>query len=800
MRRFTVLALVVVALVAGCWIASDRAGDDDSTSVEETAPESDGVATPPETDDEPKREPPLPTAEGDHYEAYDLLTNRPLAHRVTFGPEGRSSWLDGGSFDFVRYIVGNHRQDWIVDAEVTGDDETSRAVAAVRGRRGRLTMPAYVDDAGVIEARVYNPAAGSDSLDLRVDGHQLESASLEPGWQRIAFERGDAPISADAELRFEFSNLGRIEGILSGGAFDWIRIGPEDDEDAEAADVEDEETGDGDETGPHQLVAEQEEALVLKRGQGLSWVAWLANDGLVELEIGADSGCGPTVELGAEDDDGGVEVVDSTTIELVEGRGDVQTTVVEPTVDASGLVRLDIGLDADAECDVVEIETARLIRPGAIDGVPEEFEPPKYVVVWLIDTLRADYLPIHFDTDVQAPNLERLADGGVSFETAYVQGTESRASHATLFTGKYPERHGVMQGGTINPYLTILPHFFRDLDYATANLVANGYVSHLLNLDRGWDHYRNYVHEERAVDAETLLADGLTWIDERDGESFFLYLGTVDPHATYRRHDDFIGLYDDEDYQGRFRRHLSGEALGEIKAGKMELTEREKEWIVSLYKNEITYNDHVFGQLREALEEEGIWEDTLVVVTSDHGEEFWEHGSVGHGHNVHQEMVHVPLMFHYPRELPGGQTVRSGGEVVDVVPTIRDMLGQERLDDRQGRSLLPTMYGEHGGYPAPAIATQYGLEYAIEIRDWKLLLDSSGFELFDRREDPLELEDVADDHPLASRWLQDGIGWFRTHRRDWDKSTWGVVNEVNSDFLRFVDGADDSAHGEDDEQ
>ena len=770
MRRNIAVASVFVVAIGGCWAASNHTADESSFEGADTMGE---VATTSSTTEvmsgAPELAPPLPTAEGEHFEAFDLLQNRPLAHRTFATEQGRSVWLDGASADFVRYVQGNHRRDWNLGANIEGDKKG----AAIRGREAQLTLPvAEPADAEVIEIRVYNPAQWTNDVTVEVNGSRADAIEVKAGWSTHFVDLSDVILRADNEVTFSFSNLGRIDGALSGGAVKWLRVGPK----QESEEV----------PKPHGLPNEQG-PMELESGQGLSWLAWMEDDASIELEFSAEPDCGPTVEVVVEKGAGEVETILGEVVGSVAGRGEFQTVALELPVDTSQVGRLDLVNDSPG-CESIEIRAARLIRPGVVEGVPESFEAPNYVVFWVIDTLRADYLPLHFETNVQAPNLQRLADEGVSFETAYVQGTESRASHASLFTGKYPDRHRVMATGRVDPSLPILPHFFRDEGYQTGLLAANGYVSHLLNLDRGWDLYHNYIHEETALHAEFLVENGLEWIAGLEEQPFFLYLGTIDPHATYRRHDDFIGLYEPDDYQGRFQRHLSGEQLEQIKAGSKRPTDREKERIINLYKNEITYNDYAFGKLREALEEKGIWEDTLVVVTADHGEEFWEHGSVGHGHNVHQEMVHVPLLFHYPRELPEGRTVRSGGEVIDILPTIIDMLGQEPLQDRQGMSLLPTIYGEHGGYPAPALATQYGFQYGLQIRDWKIYLRSGSMRLYDRSVDPQEMDDVRADHPLASRWLQDSIGWYRAYRREWDKSSWGVANNVSAEFLEMIEG------------
>lgn len=773
MRRAVIgCGLAVFVAAGGCLLAGERDAGEPPEAPADVAADGFGREVDVAVSGAPELEPPLPVVDGEHHAVFDLLHNRPLGHRLQ-GRKGESTLIRGGGIDFPRYVKGNHTRDWWLDRTVRATDGESVSVAAVRGRTGKLTIPAVsAERAEVLQMRVFSPVDWDNELTVTVNGTEIGTASLQPGWQVVELSL-DGEGRANNDVGLEFSNLGRVGGGRSGGAIDWIRVGPADTEAVASQKGE-------------SRVASQNE-MTLAPEQGLSWVGWLHGDAMLDLEVAADPECGPAVRVAVEDEDkaGEIEVVAEHQIELVRGRGEVQPTAIDLEVESEQVGRVDLW-NPGGDCGDLRLDTARMIRPGEPVGVPEDFEPPTYVVAWVIDTLRADYLPIHFDTDVQAPNLVELAEGGVSFANAYVQGTESRASHASLFTGKYPDRHGVMAGGTVHPRLPILSHTFRDADFQTAMFAANGYVSHLLNLDRGWDTYRNFIHEETALDAEFLADHGLDWIEGRYEEPFFLYLGTIDPHATYRKHDDFIGLYEPEDYSGRFRRHLSGEDLGAIKAGALTPNEREKERIINLYKNEITYNDAAFGEFRQKLEELGIWDDTLVIITSDHGEEFWEHGSVGHGHNVHQEMVHVPLIFHYPNGLPEGKVIASGGEVVDVLPTVREMLGLDPLEDRQGESLLPVMFGEHGGYPRPALATQYGYEYGLQIRDWKLYLDSGGARLYDRATDPLEMEDVSRQHPLAARWLHDAVGWYRPHRSEWDKSSWGVTNNLRDGFIDAV--------------
>ncbi len=215
----------------------------------------------------------------------------------------------------------------------------------------------------------------------------------------------------------------------------------------------------------------------------------------------------------------------------------------------------------------------------------------------------------------------------------------------------------------------------------------------------------------------------------------------------------------------------------------MKPNDRDKVRIKNLYKNEITFNDQAFGTIRAAFEEMGIWDETMVVVTADHGDEFWEHGGVGHGHNVHQELVHVPLLMYYKPLIKAGTVIDAGVDVLDVYPTLVDIAGKERPENLQGRSLLPLLLDQHGGYPQPAIATRYLGHYAMQMQQYKLYLKKGDYAVYERDSDPMEMENAKGSHPLASRWLLDSMAWFRDSRKQWDKQSWGVANNLSESFL-----------------
>lgn len=815
MRTLTPVFLMLIlgggVLASGCNSKSPEKHDSSVESSESSSKAAQAVKAEPPP---PPRPDPLASLDAPHIDAFDFLVNRPNAHRVEVIDGAQAVVVDASQRDFVRYIHGNHPNEWKLEVDVDG----VRSAMLHKKRRAMIWAPSLTQEP-VIQLRVYSPVS-SNTLEIGIGNETFARAELEKGWQTVTLRSDAVRLSDEVAMRIEFSNMGRIEGALSGGAIEWIRLGaameasvevelasesqPSEGADAgsdggqELAESKGGEDGESDvsegdeEEPPTPTIAAPVSSIrdlttesgPLKLGAPVMFTHWVLEEAKLDLTIKAEPGCGLEIEVWKEDGAGAAIPALKESRRLVETYGEEQSTFVDLSELKGQVVRT---VFRPIECGAVELKRASLVVPGEPVAIPD-VEPPKYIVFWLIDTLRADYLPIHFETNVEAPNLQRLAAEGTSFKLAYVQGNESKTSHASLFSGMFPSAHGVVGRGSLRPHHTIMPEGLKNAGYYTGAYISNGYVSKPWGFVQGWDFYLNNLRENYRIDGMSMQKMGAKWIrDNLEREKLFLYLGTIDPHVTYRRHDGIIEKYDTEPYTGRFQRACYGEDLGKIKGGSLKVTERDKLRIINLYKNEIDFNDQAFGELRKALEEAGVWDETMVVVTSDHGDEFWEHGSVGHGHSMYQDQVHVPLMFYYPPLIPEGTVVEAGADVLDVYPTLLDIVGGERPKGMQGKSLVDVMYKTKGDYPEPASATQYKIHYAMQLQHWKLYLRRGQFQMFDRIEDHLEMEDVADSHPVASRWLLDSMGWLRAHRKTWDKSVHGVPSNLSDGFLENTD-------------
>jgi arylsulfatase A-like enzyme len=293
------------------------------------------------------------------------------------------------------------------------------------------------------------------------------------------------------------------------------------------------------------------------------------------------------------------------------------------------------------------------------------------VVVIVIDTLRADHLPPYGYAHDTAPLISELARDGVVFERAYSTSSWTAPATASLFTSLYPLQHGVVTGMVatvrarrLDPTITLnaipeeaetLPEVMQRAGYRTFGVADNLNICAAEGFDQGFDAFRSY-NDRGAVAVNAQVQE---WKDEMlaPGAPYFLYVHYMDPHKPYVP-------------QQPWRSRLGETGTPEVSA----------------YDSEIR---HVDEHLRDLFDSLGWDENTIVVVTSDHGEEFGEHGEFGHGHNLHNETVQVPLLV-YPASAFGRNSGRVGEPVslVDLLPTLREVAGVPTVQHEEGRSLL----------------------------------------------------------------------------------------------------------------
>ncbi|MDQ3035315.1 MAG: sulfatase-like hydrolase/transferase [Myxococcota bacterium] len=417
-------------------------------------------------------------------------------------------------------------------------------------------------------------------------------------------------------------------------------------------------------------------------------------------------------------------------------------------------------------------------------------QPVRNVVVLLIDTLRASKLrPYNPQSRVQTPVLDRIASEGTLFERAQSQENWTKPSVASVLTGLTPMTHGTKtDAARLSADAEMVSEVFDGAGFATAMFSANGYVSDRFGFDQGWDHYTNYIRENRSTEAENVFTEAGNFIEQHSSERFFVYIQTIDPHVPYDPPAEFLSMYDSRtDYAGQVRNRMTGDLLERAKRNPPTVTfdASDRRRLEALHDGEISYHDAQLGRFLERLSALGHAEDTLVVITSDHGEEFNEHGSWGHGHSVYQELLGVPLIFWRPGTVPV-QRVAHTVSTVSISPTVLQLTGIDGLRRAEGRSLVPDLRGEVLQGPQVAFSDFLDDRRVIRAGRWKLILRGHNPTMFDLESDPGEQRELdMNDHPIAGRYLRVMIGQYlgAADRGNWLSATQqarGAVSGVST--------------------
>jgi arylsulfatase len=347
----------------------------------------------------------------------------------------------------------------------------------------------------------------------------------------------------------------------------------------------------------------------------------------------------------------------------------------------------------------------------------------RHVVLISIDTLRADHLGCYGHAFVESPHLDGLAMDGILFEQHVSAASTTLASHTSMLTGTYPHTHGVARNGFfVAEANRMLAELLLDAGFETAGFIGAAPLESTVNFDQGFEHYdHRYTtvvdpspsgYQRRAAEVTDAVIDWLEQSGAGESRPLFLFVHYFDPHAPYDAPEPWGGMYRKGDVE------LEGllEGLDDpIRAMRQFLRlpepDPERRFVERIrarapdafrvaraldaeYGAEISYTDHHVGRLFEALERAGVWDDALVVVTSDHGETLYEHTNVfDHGDSVYDTEVRTPLIVRLPGGRHGGKRSERLVSSIDLVPTILDAVGLAVPPVIEGQSFVGEIAG-----------------------------------------------------------------------------------------------------------
>lgn len=412
------------------------------------------------------------------------------------------------------------------------------------------------------------------------------------------------------------------------------------------------------------------------------------------------------------------------------------------------------------------------------------------VLLISVDTLRADQMGVYGYERPTTPRIDAFARDALVFDRAYTPASHTLPAHASLFTGLYPDSHAVLRAeDTLGPQVVTLAEVLAGEGYASAGFANGGFLGPRHGLQRGFDvwDFRHDIEPARpggergvgrnAADTNRVV---LSWIERQREPPFFVFVHYFDPHSDWRdepyeapsRFRDGLVHPRPERYRpGEGRYGASRHLLRLNRAGRA-LRPADREYVRSLYDAGVSYTDHHVGDLLDALRQRKLLDDTLVVLVSDHGEEFHEHGRFLH-EQVYEELVRVPLIVRFPDAVRRGRPLhgtRTGAVVglIDVAPTILATVAAPIPPGVQGRDLHPLLEAPVGGGRTYA-RNWRGTQYGVIDGPWKLVehADGGGVALYDLRADPGETRNLADRHPdRALRLSRDLVTWRERARAE----------------------------------
>lgn len=393
-------------------------------------------------------------------------------------------------------------------------------------------------------------------------------------------------------------------------------------------------------------------------------------------------------------------------------------------------------------------------------GCHSRVEHPNVVFI-VVDTLRADHLPDYGYGRDTIGALAEFTRQATRFERCYAPSSWTLPSTASIVTGLLPARHGVLRGreeqsDRIPSSLATLPVLLHDAGWSTAGISLNPYVAHSTGFARGYDTFLDVKGDPRGYpDVSKLVQSGRELIAKAP-QPFFLYFQPMNTHGPYRvpvaKRAVLLG-------------HAPGNAFRyeDLEEGPLHMRARVlanpeiKQSLIDQYDTAVRYSMDTLNGLLDELKKEGLYEDTLIVLTSDHGEELFDHGGFAHGYSLYNELLHVPLYVKLPGQREA-RTVKAPVSLIDLMPTILELTGQEAPEDLDGLDLAKA--AKTG--KAPRLERDFPLEIlatgehprcdARGLLRWPLKLirtraDYQGkhdaVELFDLRSDPKETLNLA---------------------------------------------------------
>jgi arylsulfatase A-like enzyme len=424
-------------------------------------------------------------------------------------------------------------------------------------------------------------------------------------------------------------------------------------------------------------------------------------------------------------------------------------------------------------------------------GLESRTEAKEYmpnILLFTVDACRPDHFGCYGYSRNTTPNIDKIASAGVLFTRAFSQSAWTTPGMISIFTSLYPPTHGVdAKDRTLRDGVLTLPKVLK----------GNGYVAPVMprfvDIQNYWHLGFDAVDKERFSGEEG--EDLLKLLEAYKDQRFFIWYHYHGLHLPYNPKSPYDKIFQ-EDVSGGMDAETESIALVKaksvIKNGSVSLNSAERKAVIALYDGQIRQLDDYMGLLIEKMRQWGILDNTILIITSDHGEELFEHGFIGHASTslnakLYDEIIHIPLIIRWPKKVKH-KIVDDLVQQIDITPTILDMLGLPIPQGLQGYSLLPPIQGKPANNSRPVFCETIlgGFQSTKEMenirlrcvrtKEWKLIYTSASasnvssggvkdgkYELYNLSDDPKEERNILENHPEIAKELKKKLfQWIET--------------------------------------
>jgi arylsulfatase A-like enzyme len=391
------------------------------------------------------------------------------------------------------------------------------------------------------------------------------------------------------------------------------------------------------------------------------------------------------------------------------------------------------------------------------------------VILVILDAGRAGHFGCYGYSRRTTPEIDRIASEGVVFDRAYTVSVNTLGGMSSVWTSQYPDAHhrGVQFLEPLPRDRPTLAEWLSGRGVPTLGVVANAMAGKAMGLDRGFSEFREaFVDKRYGSRAEVFRKWAYPWFSEHKTGRFFAYLHFREPHSPLDPPDSFMEMF------GPNRPLTADQRIGNrwfeaVNSGRVRPTAEEIDHLVRLYDGNLAYADREVGALRSFLEQEGLWDRTILIIAADHGEQLYEEGHIGHSAQVREESARIPLIVHFPSgSAPRGVRVKELVDSTDLAPTVAEVFGAQGEKGPatfEGQSLLPVIEGQPGKSAVLVRTVWERPVYALVSKDAKLIYNTRTGEehLFALQPTPDEAHDRATADPLrATFYRQDLHAWL----------------------------------------